>query len=384
MGVEIELRWGSTLLDVIRVDEFSLDGTPLVRAGVPLAERTGAVGSIEYELRDATPVSAVPRPRGDRRLVPYVIAVGVLQVAITMSALALPSTTSTVAAVESRPTRRARITPSPEMPPDQGQARAMRGARGAVGAGANEHRGHVAISNTGELPQLARAEAIDRARHAGILGTHAMSPDAFASLVGPDAVTSGFDARMAEAALAETSGTSAGFGSTRTGLGGGGGGTGNTIGLGRVGDLSDGTSFGHGWGGEASAPVPMTWSSGGPYEYVPLPHRMVARRNGPMLRICEGELRARCQVDGALDQQVVRRHVRRRGAQLAYCFERYLLAHPGPFKEPLELEFDSDAAVLSATATGAPPEVAQCAVDVVRASEFPRGPTHVVLFVEFR
>ena len=390
MAVEIVLRWGSTLLDVVRAEDFSIAGTDLVRAGEPLAAPVGAVGPIAYELRDATPVAALPTPRGDRRVLPYLAAIGIIHVAIAMSALSISLDPAVATTAQPRSPRRARIAPAPDLRgsgaddrgrADQGQARAMIGAAGAAGAASEKARprGHVTIANTGELPQLSRAEAVERARHAGILGTTHVSADAFASLVGPDSVTSGFDARMAEAAFADTAGTSAGDGSARSGFGGGGGGNAGTIGLGLVGFHSDGTSSGHGWGGRAPATVETRWIDA-PYDYTPMSHGRLGRGRPP-IRICDGDLRARCRVEGVLDEAVVRRHVRRRYAQLAYCFERYTVAHPVALHEPLELEFDVDTQVLAVTATGAPAEVADCAVEAIRGAAFPPGATHVLYYI---
>jgi hypothetical protein len=334
----------------------------------------------------------LPTPRADRRILPYLAAIAIVHLAIAMAALSLsldPSVTTTTTDPP-RPPRRARIAPAPDVRgrgaddrgrADQGQARAMIGAAGTAGAGSDaaRPRGHVMIANTGELPQLSRAEAIERARHAGILGTTLVSADAFASVVGPDALTSGFDAQMAEAALADTAGPSAGFGSSLSGFGGGGGGNAGTIGIGHAGYHSGGTSSGHGWGGRAPTIVETRWPDA-PYDYAPIPHGRLGRAR-PSIRICDGDLRARCHVEGVLDEAVVRRHVRRRYAQLAYCFERYELAHPAPLREPLELELDVDTQVLAVTATGAPAEVARCVVEAIRGATFPPGATHILYYI---
>ena len=401
MGVEIRLRWGATLVDVLHVERaYTLGDTPLVAHGMIVAPPVGSVGPIAYELAQATRAAPVPRPQADGRLVPYLVVAVAAHVAIAMWALATPAAPSGRADAKlPRPTHRAKLGAATIEPhvvdgrDDRGNANHGTSAApvGPVGAAGTPlpapPGGHVAIANTGEEAQLSRAERLEIARHAGILGSPVMSPASFASLLGADKVTSGFDEHSAEAVHhdGEAGGTSFGLG--RTGVGpGGGDSNGWTIGYGTIGHHSDGTSQGHGWGGRGEL-HPATWSDegwhGGDYAYVPNHHHLGTSRT--RLDLCSGPDRARCSVDGVLDDQVVRRYVRHKLSQLSYCFEKELFQHPDPAPPALALTWSiaGDGSVHEVTATGASPQIAGCAADVIRTIEFPKGATEVTYVARF-
>lgn len=385
------MRWGDTLLEVVRADEFAVDGTPLVAGGEAVAAPAGTVGPISYELRSATAVEPLPAPRGDRRVVPYIAAAAAVHVAAVMCALAIPEVSHRADVAKQATTRRARITAAPSAHEEegaddrghaaQGHGRAMDGDAGAIGAPTKTPAaGQITIANTGELPQLSRAEAIERARHAGILGSTRISPDAFASLVGHDPLTSGFDEHSAEAARADGATGGGGFGFSRTGFGTGGGGTSGITGWGTIGTAhSDGTSFGHGWGGRGQTRSDE-WSrhwDGGDYAIIPTRNHHYESH----LAMCDGDLRDKCVVDGELAPRVVRHYMKRNSARLEYCFEKDQLERPGT--RTVVVTFVIDTTVQSATAAGAHDDLDTCIADVVRSIEFPKGPTHVAYYLRY-
>ena len=97
-------------------------------------------------------------------------------------------------------------------------------------------------------PQLARQQAIEQARNAGILGNVALTQGgAFASLTGTGDISSGFDDTNIYGGLLgnEAGEMNGGFGYGRSGFGPGGGGTGwGTIGTGRYGTIGHGSGTG--------------------------------------------------------------------------------------------------------------------------------------------
>ena len=101
-------------------------------------------------------------------------------------------------------------------------------------------------------PQLARQQAIEQARNAGILGSTALTQGgAFASLTGTGDISSGFDDTNIYGGLLgnEAGEMNGGFGFGRSGFGPGGGGTGwGTIGTGRYGTIGHGSGTGSGYG----------------------------------------------------------------------------------------------------------------------------------------
>lgn len=391
--MEIVLRWGDTLLEVIRADDFALDDTPLVSRGEAIAAPVGAVGPIAYELRAASAVEPLPPPRRDLRALPYLGLAAAVHVAAVMWALSTPTDEPEPPAnMQTRhgPQHRARIAPAPlvnEQGADdrghamQGHARAMDGEVGAIGAPMKTPpAGQIAIANTGELPQLTREQAIEQARHAGIFGSPTRITDSLASLVGHDPVTSGFDEYSATAAREYGKDAGGGFGFARTGFGSGGGGTSGNIGWGTIGMAhSDGTSNGHGFGGRGTI-RDESWGHGWDGPYIPVPHIYLRRQH---LQICDGDVRDLCSVTGALDPSMVRRIVRREIAKLSYCFEKYQLGHPKEKNRTVVLEMDIDSTVMNETVRGDAIEITECVGETVKAMQFPKGATHALYYLRY-
>src|SRR5256885_4955245 len=112
--------------------------------------------------------------------------------------------------------------------------------------------GQYKMKNENADPQLARLQASEQARTAGILGSTALTQGgAFASLTGTGDISSGFDDTNIYGGLLgnEAGEMNGGFGYGRSGFGPGGGGTGwGTIGTGRYGTIGHGSGTGEGYG----------------------------------------------------------------------------------------------------------------------------------------
>jgi hypothetical protein len=204
-------------------------------------------------------------------------------------------------------------------------------------------------------PALAKQQALEQARTAGILGSAALQQGgAFASLTGTADFSSGFDDVDIQGGLLgnEAGEMQGGFGYGRSGFGPGGGGTGwGTIGTGRYGTIGHGSGTGSGYGSGSGR--------GG----------MSGRSSGavPQLRI------GNAQVSGDLDKNIIRRYVRRNLPKLSYCYEKQLLAEPG-LAGTVQTHFviDGNGTTQDVSANGVKTEVADCMADVLRAIQYPK------------
>jgi len=192
-------------------------------------------------------------------------------------------------------------------------------------------------------PQLARQQAIDQARNAGILGTaDLVQGGAFASLTGTGDISSGFDDANIYGGLLgnEADEMNGGFGFGRSGFGPGGGGTG----WGTIGTIGHGSGTGtgrvRGYGRTGSVP---TVSIGQP------------------------------NAQGDLDKAIIRRYIKRNIQKISYCYEKQLLANSKLAGTVATQFFIAPSGhVASATASGVDPDVATCVADVIKAIEFPK------------
>ena len=395
MTRELAIHWGDELVELARVE----GGAPIVVAGVIVTAPRGRLGLVDYAVREVgRPTHALPYARGDgQRLLPYLAAALVLHVGLWGLATQHPPDL-TVSPTTTRSPRPARIgrpaAPRAALPAAvardrsgdtkaSGEGRAMKDAEGAAGTRTPAPpRGHVAIANTGEEPQLAKAELLAQARRAGVLGSARVLDEAVQTLAGADKLTSAFDQLSATAPVDGPDGNAAGrFGLGRSGFGPGGGGTGwGTIGTGNAGAYSGGTTHGHGWGGSV-APVAITWSrdwGDHAYAYMPVHH---GPSRAPIVAVCP-DLR-RCHVSGELDAAVVRRYVKRNIQKLAYCYEKELVATPQLGKGELALDFTirADGSVGQVHAAGISERVASCVGGVIEQLELPGGGVTQVEYV---
>jgi FHA domain len=214
--------------------------------------------------------------------------------------------------------------------------------------------GQYKMQKTQEQEQLARQQAIDAARNAGILGSTALAQGgAFASLTGTGDISSGFDdVNIYGGLLGDEAGEmNGGFGYGRSGFGPGGGGTGwGTIGTGRYGTIGHGSGTGSGYG--------IGGGRGGM-------HGRTAAV--PQVRI--GQPTA----VGDLDKAIIRRYIKRNINKITYCYEKELLAKQG-LDGTVSTQFfiSPNGSVTSSNASGVDPVVASCVASVLKGIEFPK------------
>ncbi|MDB4962475.1 MAG: domain containing protein, partial [Myxococcales bacterium] len=205
-----------------------------------------------------------------------------------------------------------------------------------------------------EDPQLARQQAIDQARNAGILGSTALQQGgAFASLTGTGDISSGFDDGNIYGGLLgnEAGEMNGGFGFGRSGFGPGGGGTGwGTIGTGRYGTIGHGSGTGSGYG--------VGGGRGG-----------MRGRSAAVPTVSIGQPNAQ----GDLDKAIIRRYIKRNIQKIQYCYEKELLAKPGLAGTVMTQFFITpNGNVQQSSGSGVDGNVASCVAGVIKAIEFPK------------
>ncbi|MDB4956995.1 MAG: domain containing protein [Myxococcales bacterium] len=214
--------------------------------------------------------------------------------------------------------------------------------------------GQYKMQKTQADPQLARQQAVEAARNAGILGNVALTQGgAFASLTGTGDVSSGFDDNNIYGGLLgnEAGEMNGGFGFGRSGFGPGGGGTGwGTIGTGRYGTIGHGSGTGSGYG--------VGGGRGG-----------MRGRTSAVPTVSIGQPNAQ----GDLDKAIIRRYIKRNIQKITYCYEKQLLAKPGLAGTVVTQFFITpNGNVASSSGSGVDPEVASCVADVIHGIEFPK------------
>jgi hypothetical protein len=231
-------------------------------------------------------------------------------------------------------------------------------AEGTAGTDKSSRKdGKIRIEDKHMDPQLARIQAINEARTAGVLGSVALqSGDVFASLTEQGNVSSGFDAVNAWGAIYGSDGESFGnFGYGRSGFGKGGGCTtgpcgiiGTQPGYGRIGLGKFGNS---GWNTREGGPP------GGRKHKGAIPDPTIGRP----------------ETGGGLDKEIIRRHIKRNIEKIKYCYEKQLLAHPG-LDGTVNIQFfiAPNGTVSSSLGSGMNAEVANCIASVVSNIQFPK------------
>lgn len=214
--------------------------------------------------------------------------------------------------------------------------------------------GQYKMARTAEQEQLARTQAVEQARTAGILGSSALlQGGAFASLTGTGDVSSGFDDVDVFGGLLgnEAGEMNGGFGFGRSGFGPGGGGTGwGTIGTGRYGTIGHGSGTGSGYGVGGGR-------GGGRGHTASVPTVSIGQPDSV----------------GDLDKAIIRRYIKRNEAKITNCYERVLLAKPGLSGTVMTQFFISpNGTVASASGKGVDGDVANCVAGVIKNIEFPK------------
>ena len=214
-------------------------------------------------------------------------------------------------------------------------------------------------------PQLAREQAIDVARNAGVLGETALQVGgSFSSLSGTDDISSGFDDSNIYGGLLgnEVGEMDGGYAIDRSGFGPGGGGDGwGTIGTGRYGSIGHGSGTGSGYG--------VGGGRGG-----------MRGRTAAVPTVSIGQPTAQ----GDLDKAIIRRYIKRNIQKIQYCYERELLSHPA-LEGALIARFviAANGSVATVQATGVSPPVASCVARVIKDIEFPRPPGNAIVRVDY-
>jgi len=254
--------------------------------------------------------------------------------------------------------------PPPEEPPETedngedesgGTGTAMALDEGKMGKKDSDRaEGQYKMKNNNVDPQLARSQALEAAKTAGILGSSALTQGgAFASLTGTGDISSGFDDTDIYGGLLgnEAGEMNGGFGFGRSGFGPGGGGTGwGTIGTGRYGTIGHGSGTGSGYG--------VGGGRGG-----------MRGRSAAVPAVRIGQPSA----VGDLDKAIIRRYIKRNIAKITYCYEKQLLAKPG-LQGTVSTQFfiSPNGTVASANASGVDGEVSSCVAGVLKSIEFPK------------
>jgi pSer/pThr/pTyr-binding forkhead associated (FHA) protein len=214
--------------------------------------------------------------------------------------------------------------------------------------------GQYKMQKNQEDPVLARQQAIEQARNAGILGSTALQQGgAFASLTGTGDISSGFDDTNIYGGLLgnEAGEMNGGFGFGRSGFGPGGGGTGwGTIGTGRYGTIGHGSGTGSGYG--------VGGGRGG-----------MRGRTSAVPTVSIGQPNAQ----GDLDKAIIRRYIKRNIQKIQYCYEKELLAKSN-LAGTVQTNFliTPNGNVSQASGAGVDPEVASCVAAVIKGIEFPK------------
>jgi len=324
-------------------------------------------------------VSSVPRPRRHAAPLmqwetPFLMSLGGTAAAFAIIMLLLfqipveDSTTNIdLASLEDTSTRTNSASqddpppPPPEDQPDDGKdesggtGTAMALDEGKMGKKDSDRaEGQYKMQKNQEDPQLARQQAIEQARTAGILGNTALvQGGAFASLTGTGDISSGFDDTNIYGGLLgnEAGEMNGGFGFGRSGFGPGGGGTGwGTIGTGRYGTIGHGSGTGSGYG--------VGGGRGG-----------MRGRTSAVPTVSIGQPNAQ----GDLDKAIIRRYIKRNIQKITYCYEKQLLAKPG-LSGTVSTQFfiSPNGNVTASNGSGVDPEVSSCVADVIRGIEFPK------------
>jgi hypothetical protein len=251
--------------------------------------------------------------------------------------------------------------PEPEESEDDGEEEsggtgtAMALEEGKMGKKESDRaEGQYMMQKTQEQEQLARKQAIEAARTAGILGSTALQQGgAFASLTGTGDISSGFDdVNIYGGLLGNEAGEMAGgFGFGRSGFGPGGGGTGwGTIGTGRYGTIGHGSGTGSGYG--------VGGGRGG-----------IRGRSSAVPQVKIGQPSAQ----GDLDKAIIRRYIKRNIQKITYCYEKELLAKPG-LAGTVTTTFliMPNGTVASSDGSGVDGSVSGCVAGVIKGIEFPK------------
>jgi hypothetical protein len=244
---------------------------------------------------------------------------------------------------------------------DDGQQSGGTGTKQALDEGkmgkkdSTRQAGQYAIKNQGVDPQLAKAQRIENAQKAGVLGViRANQGSVFASITGTGDFSSGIDDRDVQGGLYgnEVGEMQGGYGFGMTGVGPGGGGTGmGTIGTGRYGTMGHGSGTGTGYG--------VGSGKGG-----------MRGRQASLPKVNIGNATA----TGDLDKNIIRRYIRQKLPQIEYCYQKQLTVKPD-LAGTITTQFtiNGNGAVISVKGGGmGNRDVEGCVEEAIRSIQFPK------------
>jgi hypothetical protein len=232
--------------------------------------------------------------------------------------------------------------------------------------GQQNDKGKLKIMDSDTAPQLSRAEALEQARTAGVLGS-ARLRDSISSLTSDLDLASGFD-RENQWGLVDGSG---GAGRGTFGMGVSGDGRGGNCFSPPCGIIGTGTHFTGTIGTGKYAGDGYWTGKGGNGKY--REHVALVPKLGPPV----------VQNDG-LDRSIIKRHVKQREAQIGYCYEKELLARPGLAGEvKISFLIGPSGTVQSAAGTGFDEVVASCVAGVIKNIAFPASKSGAPIGVNY-
>jgi hypothetical protein len=264
---------------------------------------------------------------------------------------------------------RAQTTITDDVPPEQEQAddsgggtQESSGGRMALDEGAAgkpdaaNDEGHIRIKDRGPEKRISRAQAVEEAMNAGILGSYHQIQGSIAALNGSVDLSSGLDGADMYGPLFGAEGEGRGnWGMGVTGWGPGGGCLGGDcgiVGTGRYGTIGNGDRVGdNGWGPPGTGKGP--WR-----------RRTATAPTVDISRPIAGD---------GLDRAIIKRYVKRHLSQITYCYEKQLLVDPN-LSGVVSVQFliTANGNVSSSTGSGLDPAVANCVSGVVKSIEFPK------------
>jgi hypothetical protein len=346
-----------------------------VTTGMRVRAQLGKVGfhiaAVEAPRRQTTPMLAML----DRRTIAFLVASAAAHLALWAVARTVPPDASTAqldSLVDETLSMRLTGTEQEQTPPETPEATDDGGASGDDGKAAMVlEQGTIGsltdnsadpakrqIRNNQVDPELARREALEQARSAGVFGSSLLQDgDLFASVVGTGMVSSGFDAASIIGGIdGDGTGAPNGWGQNASGNGFGGGGTSYRIG--GYNTIRDGSRTGEGWGIPGAHPCKATTGVCRPHN--PKPPVVIGR---PIID------------NGSYDGAIIKRYVKRKLAQISFCYEQQLLVNRDLSGTVMaEWTISMNGLVQASRASGVDGKVSSCIAEVISTIQFPKPP----------
>jgi hypothetical protein len=354
-----------------------------VTRGLRVRAQLGGVGfhiaAVEAPRRQTTPLFALL----DRRMLAYVAGAAAVHLALWAFARTVPPEVNGIlSGFETNELTTTRLTgtvpddvpPAIEETDDVGDASGQDGQiamalpSGTIGD-KNDDSADPAkrkIKQDADTNELARQEALRAAESAGVLGSAAADGDLFGGVVGTGPVSSGFDdIDLSGGFEGDGTGAPRGFGQNASGNAFGGGGT--SFRVGGYNTIRDGAKRGEGWGISGNRGTCRATSG-------------VCKPHVPRLPVIGKPER----VSGDYDGEIIRRYVKRKLAQISYCYDKELLSKPDLSGTVMaEWTINMAGLVVAPSASGVDPNVSSCIANVISTIKFPAPPSVGVYQVRY-